>query len=171
MANYRLASDSEVIFIFRINDIIDLPVTDRLTEHRICTIRDVIIDLRESRVYALVCKESLFKRCLDAIPYRNVTSITPNSIEIEGKIGQVSLRELSLKHRRFQRYGVILGKLVLNSRGETLGVIRDLLIDTNSGIIRAYELSEGYLDDFIVGRHIVGLDRGHKLTGKNVVLN
>jgi uncharacterized protein YrrD len=160
-----------VISIFRINDIIDLPVIDSISSRRLCTIQDVIIDLRESRVYALVCKERLFRRYLEAIPFTNVTAITNNSIGIIGSMNQISQRELSIKRRRFQSYSAILGKLVLSSRGETLGVIRDLLIDTNSGIIKAYELSEGYLDDFISGRHIVGLDRGYKLTDKNVVMN
>lgn len=161
----------EVITIFRINDMIDLPVVDSITFRRLCTIRDVIIDLRENRVYALVCKERLFKRYLEAIPFRNVSAITQNSIGLVGKMNQISLRELSIKHRRFQSYSNILGKLVLSSRGETMGVIRDLLIDTNNGIIKAYELSEGYLDDFIGGRHIVGLDHGYKLTDKNILLN
>ena len=160
-----------MISIFRINDIIDLPVVDIISAQRLCTTRDGIIDLRENRVYALVCKERIFKRSLEIIPFRNITAITQNNIGIAGKINQVSLRELSIKHRRFQSYCSILGKLVMSSRGEILGVIRDLLIDTNTGIIKAYELSEGYLDDFLGGRHIIGLDCGYKLTGKNVVLN
>ena len=78
---------------------------------------------------------------------------------------------MSMKHRRYQSYGAILGKLVLSSRGETLGVVRDLLFDTASGVIKAYELSEGYLDDFLHGRHIVGIDYENLLTGKNIILN
>jgi len=75
-----------------------------------------------------------------------------------------------MKHRRFQSYRNILGKMVLSSRGDTLGIVRDLLIDTDSGIINAYELSEGYIDDIIKGRHIIELDCGHTLSGKNIVL-
>lgn len=160
-----------MVSIFRINDIIDLPVVDIISSRRLCTIRDVLIDLRENRIYALVCKEKLFRRTLEAIPYRSVRSITQNGIAIEGNINQVSLRELSVKHRRFQSFEEILGKLVQSSRGETLGVVRDLLIDTNSGLIKACELSDGYLDDFISGRHIVGIDYENMLTGKNIVLN
>ena len=160
-----------MVSIFRINDIIDLPVIDCISSKRLCTIRDVIIDLREKRVYALVCKEKLFRRALDAIPYRSVLSITQNGIMIEGNISQISLRELSMKHRRFQSFGEILGNFVQSGRGETLGIVRDLLIDTNSGLIKACELSEGYLDDFISGRHIVGIDYENMLTGKSIVLN
>jgi uncharacterized protein YrrD len=74
-----------------------------------------------------------------------------------------------MKQRRFQSYNLILGKLVLGTHGEILGVIRDLLIDVDTGLIRAYELSEGYLDDFLKGRQIVSLEYGHKLNGKNIV--
>jgi len=142
-----------------------------MSSHRLCTIHDVIVDLRENRIFALVCRERLLKRTLEAIPYRNVVSITQNGIGVTGNMKQISLRELDMKHRRYQSYCVLLGKLVLSSRGETLGVVRDLLIDTTSGVIKAYELSEGYLDDFLHGRHIVGIDYDNFLTGKNIVLN
>ncbi len=160
-----------VTAIFRINDIIDLPLIDSLSAQRLCTIRDVILDMRENRVFALVCRERLFRRTLEAIPYRNVVSITQNGVGVAGITRQISLREMSMKHRRYQSYGAILGKLVLSSRGETLGVVRDLLFDTASGVIKAYELSEGYLDDFLHGRHIVGIDYENLLTGKNIILN
>ena len=164
----RLAN--EVINIFRVNDLIDLPVIESMSAQRLCTIRDVIIDMRESRVYALVCKERLFRRYLEAIPFRNVAAITQNNVAVTGKIDQISLRGLGMKYRRFQSYKNILGKIVLSSRSETLGIIRDLLIDTNSGIIKAYELSEGYIDDILTGRHIVELECGHTFSDKNVVL-
>lgn len=160
-----------MIAIFRINDIIDLPVIDSLSSHRLCTIRDVIVDLRENNIFALVCRERLLRRTLEAIPYSNVVSITQNGVGVAGAARQISLRELSMKHRRYQSYGIILGKLVLSSRGDTLGVVRDLLFDTSSGAIKAYELSEGYLDDFLHGRHIVGIDYENLLTGKSIIFN
>lgn len=159
-----------MIGIFRINDIIDLPLVDSISAQRLCTIRDVIIDLRENRVYALVCRERLFKRSLEALSYRNVESITLNSVEVNGKTSRISLRELSIKHRRFQSCQNIMGKMLFGSRGEALGIVRDILIDENSGIIRAYELSDGYIDDFLRGRHIIELDCGSTLTGKNIEL-
>lgn len=162
--------EDEVIDIFRINDIIDLPVVDSISAQRLCTIRDVIIDLRESRVYALVCKEKLLGRSLEVVPFRKVNAISQNNVAVAGRINYISIRELRLNRRRYQSYQSILGKMVLSSRGETMGIVRDILIDTNSGIIKAYELSEGYLDDFLRGRHIIEMDSGHTLTGKNVVI-
>jgi uncharacterized protein YrrD len=159
-----------VIGIFRINDIIDLPMVDRISAQRLSTIGDVIIDLRENRVYALVCRKRFFKRSLEAVPFKNVTEISLNSVEVNSKLNPIRLRELSIKYRRFQSCQNIMGKMVLSSRGENLGIVRDILIDSNSGIIKAYELSEGYIDDFLTGRHIIELDCGHKLAGKNVEL-
>lgn len=159
-----------MINIFRVNDIIDLPVVESMSAQRLSTIRDVIIDMRESRVYALVCKERFFRRSLEAVPFRNIAAITQNSVAVTGRFDQISLRGLSKRYRRFQSYNSILGKLVLSSRGETLGIIRDLIFDTSSGIITAYELSEGYIDDILRGRHIIELECGHNFSDKNVVL-
>lgn len=159
-----------MIGIFRINDIIDLPMVDSISAQRLCTIRDVIIDLRESRVYALVCRKRLFGSSLEVIPFRNVTAISENSVAVTDGTNLISLRELSIKRRRFRSCQNIMGNMVMSSKGETLGIVRDILIDTSSGIIKAYELSEGYIDDFLRGRHIIELDCGHTLAGKNVVL-
>lgn len=160
----------EVIGIFRVNDIIDLPVCDNITAQKLCTIHDAIIDIKKSRVYALVCKERLFSRSLEAIPFLHIAEISQSSIIVADRTSIINLRDLNIKRRRFQSCQNILGKLVLSSRGETLGVIRDILIDTKSGAIKAYELSEGYIDDFLGGRHIMKLDCGCTFTGKNVVL-
>jgi uncharacterized protein YrrD len=141
-----------------------------MSAQRLSTIRDVIIDMRESRVYALVCKETLLRRSKEAIPFSNVAAITQNSVAVTCRTDKINLRGLSMKYRRFQSYKNILGKIVLSTKGETLGIIRDLLIDPNSGIINAYELSEGYIDDLIRGRHIIELERGHTLSDKNVVI-
>ncbi|HYE84246.1 MAG TPA: PRC-barrel domain-containing protein [Clostridia bacterium] len=156
--------------MFRINDIIDLPVVQSMSSKRLCTIRDVIIDMREARVYALVCRERIFRRSLEAILFSNITAITQNSIAIVGNINKISVRELSMKHRRFQSYRNMLGKMVLSPKGEALGITRDLLIDTDSGIINAFELSEGYLDDILKGRRIMKLDCGHMLSGASIIL-
>lgn len=156
-----------MINIFRINDLIDLPVIDSMSAQKLCSIKDVIIDIREYRVHALVCRERMFRRSLEALPFKNVESISQNGIWTGGNIGRMSSRGLLAKQKRFKSYQYILGKLVHSSEGESLGVIRDILFDTNSGIIKAYELSEGYIDDFLSGRHIVEMKSGHSLLGNN----
>ena len=156
--------------MFRIIDMIDLPMIDCLSGQRLCTIRDVIVDMRENRAYALVCKERFFRRSLEAVPFRKVETISQNGVSVTGRAKRVCLRELFTKQRRFQSYQNVLGKLVINSKGETLGIIRDILIDTYSGSITAYELSEGYIDDFLRGRHIMELNCEHSYNGKNIIL-
>ena len=156
--------------MFRVNDIIDLPVVHCMSAKKMCTIRDVIIDLKEVRVYALVCRERILKRYIEAVPFGNITSITQNSVVITGRMKQISLAELSMKQRRYQSYKNMLGKMVLNSKREALGITSDLLIDTDSGVISAIELSEGYIDDILKGRRILKLDYGHTLSGDGIVL-
>ena len=153
-----------MISIFRINDIIDLPVFDCVSEEKRCTVRDVIIDTKENRLHILICRERMFGRSLEAVPFKNIESISQNGIRASGNISRMSPRGLLAKQRRFSSCQDILGKLVQSTRGEPLGIIRDILFDTNTGIIKAYELSEGYFDDFIRGRHIVELEHGHTLT-------
>lgn len=146
---------------------IDLPVIDSMSARKLCTIRDVIIDIKENQIHALVCRERMFGRSLEAVPFKNVESISQNGIWTKGNISRMSSRGLLAKQKRFKSHQYILGKLVHSSEGESLGIIRDILFDTNTGIIKAYELSEGYIDDFLKGRHIVEMESGHSLSGYN----
>lgn len=147
---------------------IDLPVIDKLSAQKLCTIKDVIIDLKEYRIHALICRERFLGRSFEALLFKNVEAISQNGITVTGRTGRMNIRNLMAEQRRFQSYQDILGKVVQSSRGEPMGIIRDILVDTGTGIIKAYELSEGYFDDFLRGRHIVELQQGHELTEKNV---
>lgn len=154
-----------MINIFRINDLIDLPVIDSMSARKLCSIKDVIIDIREYRVHALVCREKVLGRSLEAMPFKNVESISQNGIWVKGSFSHMCSRSLLTKQKRLKSYQHVLGKLVRSHEGESLGVIRDILFDTDTGIIKAYELSEGYIDDFLRGRHIVEMKSGHSLLG------
>lgn len=159
------------IFIFRINDIIDLPIIEKNSGQRICTAKDVIIDAGENRVYALLCSRGFIDRSMEVIPYERVTGVSQNYITISGRDSMIKLRETRLNHLRYMRYENIVGKLVINSREEILGIIRDLLIDADDGRIIAYELSDGYLDDLMRGRKIVQFDKSCNLAEKNMLLH
>ena len=137
---------------------IDLPVIDSISAQRLCTIKDVIIDLRKNSIYALVCREKMFGRSLEAVPFRSVEAISQNGIWAGGGTLRMNSKNIFLRQKCFQSYQNILGKFVQSSEGENLGIIRDILFDADTGIIRAYELSEGYFDDFFRGRHIIELD-------------
>ncbi|MGI6584427.1 MAG: PRC-barrel domain-containing protein [Lutisporaceae bacterium] len=157
-----------MISIFRINDLIDLPVIDKVSAQRLCTIKDVIIDMKEYRIHALICRERFLGRSFEALLFKNVEAISQNGITVTGRAGRMNIRNLMAERRRFQSYQGILGKVVQSSKGEPMGIIRDILVDTSTGIIKAYELSDGYFDDFLRGRRIVELGHVHTLTEKNV---
>jgi len=156
--------------LFRVNDIVDLPIIEKTSGQRICTVKDVIVDTRENRVYALLCRERLIKRSCEIIPYDDVISITQNYVMIAGKTGVLRQKRTISRRSRYQGLDDILGKLVINKRGEILGIIRDLLINSDNGRIIAYELSEGYLDDLVTGRRIVEFDGNYNLSSKSMVM-
>lgn len=145
-------------------------MVEKTSGERFCTVKDVIIDSKENRVYALVCKESLIKRSKEAIPYSSVISLSQNYVLITRKDSAVIHREIWYRNRHCMSYEFIIGKLVINSRGEILGIIRDLLIDAESGAIKAYELSEGYIDDIVKGRRIIELDKNCSFTEHSMVI-
>lgn len=158
------------IFIFRVNDIIDLPIIDRASGQRICTVKDVIIDARENKVYALVCREHLIRRATEIIPYDYVIDVTQNYVMITKKCNIIKHREIPSMNRRFFSIENIIGKLIMNKKGEIIGAIRDIMLNTSDGSISAYEISEGYFDDLLSGRRIIELNKSFSITEKNMVI-
>jgi len=47
------------------------------------------------------------------------------------------------------------GKKVQNKEGSNLGIVKDLIFDSDSGKIRGLEISKGFLEDVVDGRNVV----------------
>lgn len=64
----------------------------------------------------------------------------------------------------------ILNKIVLNKDGELIGIVRDMILDINTGCYVNFEFSEGYIDDLISGRKLIPAGFGYKIDSEAVIL-
>jgi uncharacterized protein YrrD len=144
--------------MFRISDLLDLPVKcisgDRKIKH---TVKSLLIDGNNNRIAALICKEGSIKKYVKLILYEKIAAIDINGIVIvdQNCISNVPIQET---YHYFQ-LNDILNQLVKNETGSLQGIITDIYINLLNGEIVSYEISEGYLDDFLNGRKIVGIGK------------
>ena len=158
--------------MFRISDLLDLPVKcisgDKKIKH---TIKSLLIDGNNNRIAALVCKEGAIKRYVRLIPYEKIAAIDLNGILIEDQscISKVPMQEI---HHYFQLED-ILNQLVKNGTGSLQGRITDIYINLLNGEIVSYEISEGYLDDFLNGRKIIGIGKSlnHNIHSEGIIIH
>ncbi len=147
--------------MFRISDLVDLPIKCLNGDKKIrYTVKSLLIDGNNNKIAALVCKEGTFKKYIKVIAYERIIAIDINGIIVadEHCVAKQSLHELN----HYFQLEDIMNQLVLSNHGSLQGRITDIYINLVNGEIISYELSEGYLDDFINGRKIVGIEKGLK---------
>ena len=141
--------------MFRISDLIDLPVLDTQSGKQVCTIKTLVFEKNKDRLKYLVCKESLLKKYTKVIPFWSVQRISRNGLYISHKNAITELKNINKLKHSFVYYDSIMNTLIMNSDQEILGIITDIYISEQNGKITAYEVSDGYLDDILRGRKIL----------------
>lgn len=142
--------------MFRISDLIDLPIKTILGEANTkLTVKSVLLDGNKNKLAALVCKEGTIKRYCNIIPYERIVSIDINGIVISDEtcIKRILQRDIT----DFIQLEDIINKDIKSNTGDFHGILTDVYINLLTGAITGYELSEGYLDDIINGRKMINI--------------
>lgn len=143
--------------MFRISDLLDLPIKTVLCEDNTkYTVKSVLLDGNKNKIAAIVCKEGAIKRYCKTIPYEKIISIDTNGVIIsdENCIKKIKQNEI-LSYLQLE---AVIKKDVKSNTGDFHGILTDIYINLLTGAIIGYELSEGYLDDFMNGRKIINID-------------
>lgn len=138
--------------MFRLSDLLDLPIISLSTGKSICTIKSVLIDLTQNKVFAFSCKEGIIKKYIQIIPYRSMLNLNYNEVIVFDKRVIEKMPVNTLKIKKIADHENILRKFLIDSNGELIGTVTDIYFDEKNGNVLSYEFSEGYLDDFINGR-------------------
>ncbi|MDF2889717.1 MAG: PRC-barrel domain protein [Clostridia bacterium] len=142
--------------MFRASDLIDLPILTLMKgSSSKYTVKSLLIDGFNNRIAAIVCKEGTLKKSAQILPYERIISIDTNGIIISDikNIEKIALRNLN----DYLQLDDVMNKLVKNSNGDLYGILTDIYISLLNGKITGYELSEGYIDDFVNGRKIINI--------------
>lgn len=138
--------------MYRMSDLINLPVIESSEGNTLCTAKTVIIDIADHSISAVVCKEGFINKYICMVPMVNIIGLDKNRILIRNKGAIKKVKQSSIEARKLLFFENIVDKVIMDNTGDIMGAIRDVIFDENDGRIMFYEVSEGYIDDITRGR-------------------
>jgi len=99
-------------------------------------------------------KEKLIKR-FEIILFDNIKSINNNELVITSKYHILSPYEIPEIYAAFNDPIKIIGFHIYNEKNDLIGIIKDIIIQKNTGKILAFIIGNGLIDDLIEGYSIL----------------
>lgn len=158
--------------MLRLSDLVDLPIKqlkeNAKSKHMV---KSVLLDGNSSKAIALVCKEGAIKKYLKIIPYERIIAVDIDGVIVSDEtcINKVQAKELE----SYFQLDEVINKTISSESGILQGVLTDIFINPLNGKITSFEVSEGYLDDFVNGRKVVnkGLTFKIKRDSDSITIN
>lgn len=123
-------------------DLIGLPVVTYNRGVKAYEVEDMILDPDRRQVLALLVEEGSLFRSAKAVPFGRISAIGPDAVIIpDGKAVIEVNRDNVLK--RLHNEQSVRGLRVLTDDGRRLGTVEDLLLDSKTGEVRGYYVSQG----------------------------
>jgi len=136
------------------SELIGLPVISKKNGSKIATIKELIYSKKKYRVIGFLVNERNFFRDAEVIQFNNIYSIGKDALVIENEsiIEKCSsLPEIS----KLINEKKIIEQEILTEDGESLGHVKDILIDDNNGKIIGFILTDGIFQDLKEGRNVL----------------
>jgi len=151
----------------RASDLLGLPVFDSSQDQQIGTVREMLVDLPQGRLVALVMPEKvLVEPGLIPVDHRlnigteEVRLLDKNTVIHGDKAENIRQGKLTLERVR---------KLTVITRsGNRLGNVEDLIMDGCH--VFALELSDGLIQDIFQGRETINLPQEANFEDENIVV-
>ncbi|EYE89661.1 photosystem reaction center subunit H [Fervidicella metallireducens AeB] len=116
---------------------------------------DCIFDIKRRKIYSLVVSTRSFFSPWFLVSFCNISAIN-DSVIIRENPFKIN-KKLVKKNKQFMIQYYI-GKEIIDTEGNTLGILSDLIFDEKSGYVKAIICSRGVVDDLIEGRRIIILN-------------
>lgn len=145
-------------------EVIGLPVIDLDRGERLGTVGDVVIDLANRRLVALVVEGNGLFKTATVLDLARIKALGQDAVTVAGLDVPARCPEGEGRCRS----GDLIGRMVLDNRGSDMGVLDDLVFD-NGGGIRALVLSGGVIQDILDGQEVFPVD-GELRLGKEAFI-
>jgi len=150
--------------LYRYSEVLNLPVICADNGRKAGTIKDVLFDLDGREAKALMLEHTGLMPGKRVIFLKELLSLGKDAAVIRNT-GSVSVMKRKAFAKLFgrgenlydgEKCGLI-GRRVYSKAGGELGIVKDVVFDSGSGKIEAFEISDGVLQDIIQGRRLLPL--------------
>ena len=143
-----------------------LPIIDLSRGIRVAEVKDLICDHRQGRVVGLLLDKGGLLRAGKAIPWQLIYSIGQDAVTIQDSSGILPLKAVWPEHN----HNKYVGKEVLTTSGQYLGLVDDLALDTTTGRIMGCVLTDGIVGDILSGRAIIPVVESARINDENIIV-
>lgn len=136
----------------RAKQLIGLPVIDLTSGKRLATVQSALVDLAGGEVVALVVQKGGWLKDGRALRILDLHAIGEDAITVSDPEPWVAVSKITDGRSELVPVDKLRDRQVLTEDGRLLGTLEDVIIDTPTGTIREYVLSDGIIQDLLNGR-------------------
>lgn len=142
--------------MYKLSNIIGLPVLETVTGTQIGLVEEVLLDIDQAVVYGiLIDGENWFFKAY-GIGFEDLFSIGRDAIMVRNAGVIKDLAEL-LSLSTIYRLQDLASKQIFTETGFLLGILMDVVIDVTTGEVKAYQVSDSVITDLLYGRQTMPL--------------
>ncbi|MCQ1529779.1 PRC-barrel domain-containing protein [Lutispora saccharofermentans] len=156
--------------MIRCSEILEKPIFNNKSKEMFSLVYDVILKKNSNKILGFVWRRKILKKEFSLILYNDLLSVNKDGLYVKSSYvphdfdyNNSLYFGLSYKHD-------FSNKIVLNRDNELIGIIRDALLDMETGSFTCFEFSEGYIDDIFTGRKLIAAGSGYKIDSNAVTL-
>lgn len=133
-------------------ELISLPVFEKNTGGELGEIKDIYYEPKNKKIGGFIVEESGWLKGAKIIPIEKVLEINSEAVYVEDLEAIIDSKTKEKFCEIFDQRKDIRGYKLVSVMGEEMGIIRDLLVEPETGEICGYEVSEGVIRDLLEGR-------------------
>lgn len=153
------------------SDFIGLPV---FKDHKIETnyyVIGLVISKYPFKLLALYVKSRMEStKIKKVIPYKKIESITSKKVIISSENDIIFPNQITEIEEAHKEAIKIFGFHIYNHEGELVGIIKDIIIQKNTGKVVAFIISEGVYDDLVQGYSLLPIINFVKIQDDNIII-
>ena len=156
--------------MIRGSELLDLPIYNYKENKKLAYLESFLLNLYTRKIEALTIKKNILLNNIIYIPIYNINQIYNDRLTTKyDSIKKTT--EYVIDSKQFIDYQQIINKTIVGYNKSILGVVRDIWINEITWDYLAYEISEGYFDDFMSGRKLMYSDQEYTIGENNLHLN
>ncbi len=144
-----------------------LPVYVKSTGEKLGIVFDLCL-AEQGRVEGLILRKGALIKKSYLIPFEDVSSFGADGVMIEKT---TILQPLKGTYQFFEGKERLVGKPLVSSTGESLGILADVYFQEELGTIVGYECSDGFFADISEGKRVVKTDEPPTIGKDAIIVN
>lgn len=134
--------------------VLGLPVISARDGLKIGTVKDMVFSADNKGILAFLMEKGSYAVKGNVILLRSIISLGNDAVIVDDPVNLLEYRRFKKLYQLQERKN-LRGLKIFTHTGEDLGVVQDVLFDYRTGKVEGVQVSDGLVQDIIMGRNIL----------------